>query len=269
MELLIIENNLDKIIQYQDIGIDIIFLDLEIIGKIERQGHLNTVISKHHNIEDVKLIRNVIKNSKLLVRCNPIHKNSYDEINRIIDYGAQEIMLPYFKTIREVETFLEIVNNRVDVNLLFETPQSIFRLENILKLGQINNIHIGLNDLHLGLGLNFMFEILASDIFSTIINTINKSGIPYGIGGIASLNKGDVRGELVLAEYYRLGANRTIISRSLVNSCKNISELEVEIKSIRSHWDNLHQIKYEELNLLHEEFINKVNVVANNKINSI
>jgi len=54
-------------------GVDWIFIDLEINGKEERQGHLDTVISRHH-IDDVKNIKNVLKNSKLLVRVNPIYE---------------------------------------------------------------------------------------------------------------------------------------------------------------------------------------------------
>ena len=40
-------------------GVDRIFVDLEIIGKEERQGHLSTVISRH-DLSDVVNLRSVL-----------------------------------------------------------------------------------------------------------------------------------------------------------------------------------------------------------------
>lgn len=51
-------------------GVDRVFVDLEIIGKLERQGHLDTVISRH-SIADIAPIKDCIKSAELLVRSNP------------------------------------------------------------------------------------------------------------------------------------------------------------------------------------------------------
>ena len=52
-----------------DNGVDRIFVDLEILGKQKRQGHLDTVISKH-KISDVAKIK-TISQGEVLVRINP------------------------------------------------------------------------------------------------------------------------------------------------------------------------------------------------------
>ena len=67
-------------------GVDWIFIDLEINGKEERQGHLDTVISRH-SIEDVRKIRQVLNKAELLVRVNPIYEGSKDEIDKVIADG--------------------------------------------------------------------------------------------------------------------------------------------------------------------------------------
>ena len=91
-------------------GVDRIFVDLEYIGKAERQGGMDTVQNRH-TIEDIREVRSVVVKSELLVRCNPIHEateeygSSAEEIEAIVDAGANIIMLPYFKTVSEVETF--------------------------------------------------------------------------------------------------------------------------------------------------------------------
>ena len=58
-------------------GVDRIFVDMEYIGKSDRQGGMDTVQS-HHTIEDVALIRNAITTADLLVRVNPIHNKTVD-----------------------------------------------------------------------------------------------------------------------------------------------------------------------------------------------
>ena len=98
-------------------GVDRIFIDLEIIGKADRQGGMDTVQSRH-TVEDVKLIRKCLKRAQLLVRVNPIHEatENYDasaeEIDAVIAGGADILMLPYFKTVEEVKTFIALVNGR-------------------------------------------------------------------------------------------------------------------------------------------------------------
>lgn len=57
----------------QDAGVDRIFIDLEYIGKTARQGGMDTVQS-HHTVADIIKLRPIIKQSELLVRCNPIHE---------------------------------------------------------------------------------------------------------------------------------------------------------------------------------------------------
>ena len=47
-------------------GVDRIFVDLETIGKQERQGGMDTVQS-HHSLDDVAVIRDSIGHAELLV----------------------------------------------------------------------------------------------------------------------------------------------------------------------------------------------------------
>ena len=54
-------------------GVDRIMIDLEINGKEARQGHLDTVISRHH-ISDIDLISEALNScgkGELMVRINP------------------------------------------------------------------------------------------------------------------------------------------------------------------------------------------------------
>lgn len=200
-------------------GVDWIFIDLEINGKDARQGHLDTVISRH-SIDDVKKIKKVVTNSELLVRVNPIYQGSKNEINRVIKDGADIVMLPFFKTKEEVELFVNYVNGRAKVCLLCETSEAVENIDSILKVEGIDYIHIGLNDLHLSYNMKFMFELLANGTVERLCKKFEYRGISYGFGGIAQLGQGTLPAEKIIAEHYRLGSNMVILSRSFCNSKK-------------------------------------------------
>ena len=166
MKLMYITNNPAVARIAEDAGVDWIFLDMEVIGKAFRQSGLNTV-QNNHTMDDIKRIRKAIKKSKLLVRVNPIHDalenypSSKDEIEASIEAGADILMLPYFKTVEEVKTFIHLVNGRAKTLLLLETVEAANLIDEILNVPGIDMIYLGLNDMHLELGMKFMFELLA------------------------------------------------------------------------------------------------------------
>lgn len=238
MRYSIIENDIDLIKQYDAIGVDRIFLDLEILGKKERQGHLDTVISIEHKIEDVKKISSVIKNSDLLVRINPIHLKSGDEIEKCIKDGADIIMLPMFKTRLEVEKFVKFVDGRVKTCLLLETSEAFTRIDEILEVKGIDEIHVGLNDLHLSLGLDFMFEVLSGGLVAYLAEKIHRKKIDFGFGGIATLNEGLISGNMVLKEHVRLKSSAVILSRAFKKIAnESIEKFEQEFLALKSSFN--------------------------------
>lgn len=204
-------------------GVDWIFLDMEFIGKDARQGGLDTV-QNHHTVKDVTNIKAAVKKAKVLVRVNPIHDalpnypSSKDEIDASIAAGADIIMLPFFKSVKEVRKFIEYVGGRAKACLLLETAEAAVLLDEILEIPGIDMIHIGLNDLHLELGMKFMFELLSDGTVERLGNKIKAKGIPFGFGGIARLDSGTLPGADVLKEHVRLGSSMVIVSRSFCNT---------------------------------------------------
>lgn len=206
-------------------GVDRIFVDLEYIGKAERQGGMDTVQS-HHTLDDVKSIAKTLHLAELLVRVNPIHDetdeygSSEAEIDGAIANGADIIMLPYFKKVCEVEQFLKFVDGRAKTMLLLETSEAVDIIDDVLEIKGIDMIHIGLNDLSLEYGMKFMFELLTNGTVERLCNKFLDKGMTYGFGGIASLNKGMIPAEMIIREHYRLGSTCAILSRSFCNTDK-------------------------------------------------
>lgn len=217
------------------------WIDLEVLGKEERQKGMNTVKS-NHSIEDVYTIKQVLKNMPLMVRVNPLNPNSENEINSIIEKGADIVMLPMFKNKTEVETFINHVNKRAKVMLLFETKESVDNIESILNVNGIDYVHIGLNDLHLLYGLSFMFELISNGTVEKICEIFEKHNLEYGFGGIAKLGYGDIPAEFIISEHRRLCSKAVILSRSFCNYdlCTSLEEFEntfiKELKNIECFW---------------------------------
>lgn len=216
----------------QSHGVDRIWIDLETLGKERRQKNLNSVKS-HHTIRDIRRISPLLDTSELLVRINPWNTHSMEELEQVIDAGADRIMLPMWKTAREVRCFLEAVAGRTKVSLLLETREAEDCLDDVLELSGIDEIHIGLNDLHLSFGLAFLFELLANGTVEAICKKIHDKGIPYGFGGIARIGEGMLPAEKIVMEHYRLGSTRTILSRSFCNT-EEISDMK-QIEQIFAH----------------------------------
>lgn len=209
----------------EDAGVDRLFVDMEYIGKHIRQGGMDTVQCRH-TIKDIKNIRNVITKAELLVRCNPIHEatkeynSSKEEIDAIVEAGADVIMLPYFKTVEEVKCFVAYVDGRTKTSLLVETPEAVENIDEILEIKGVDEVHIGLNDLSLGYGKKFMFELLADGTVENLCVKFRQKGVNYGFGGIAALGKGMLPAEFIIREHYRLGSSCVILSRSFCDTNK-------------------------------------------------
>lgn len=233
LELMYITNRPDVALAVEEAGIDRVFVDMEYIGKSLRQGGMDTVQS-HHTVEDVKNLRKVLKNTKLLVRVNPIHDafdgcgSSESEIESVIESGADVVMLPYFKTAHEAERFITAVDGRARTCLLVETAEAAEKLDGILSVGGIDEIHIGLNDLHLAYKMKFLFELLADGTVEALCRKIRDKGISYGFGGVARVGTGTLPAECILGEHYRLGSERIILSRAFCDVSK-----EKDIYSVR------------------------------------
>lgn len=227
----------------QNAGVDRVFYDLEYIGKEARQHGRNTVKSVN-SIEDIPGVRKVLKDSKLLVRTNPIHAYTKMEVDKSIGYGADILMLPMVMDHHDVEQYVSMVNGRAKVCIMIETAAAMARLDKILAVQGVDELFIGLNDLHISMGLTFMFELLSGGLVEYIANKCNAAGMPFGFGGIARIGEGDLPSDYILGEHVRLGSSSVILSRTfkgVVGVDKNARpvDLQEEVQKVRNRLEEI------------------------------
>lgn len=219
-----------EIAQYaQASGVHRIFVDMEVNGKAERQGHVDTHKAAH-TLEDIAAVREVLTTSELMVRVNPLHHGTPTEVSQAVARGADRVMLPMFTSRAEVQQFRGLVPRTTPITFLAETPAALVRTREWAPLLEDGDeIHYGLNDLSLAMGLDFLFEPLAADLFQSATQYLTRSGIPFGIGGIARPHGGDLPAKLVLGEHVRLGCSRLILSRAFHGSARTLAELTSQL----------------------------------------
>lgn len=211
-----------------DAGVGRLFVDLEIQGKQARQGHLSTVISRH-TMADVSAVRKAVPDRELMVRLNPWHDESIHEVDEAIDRGADLLMLPMFSTLDEVASVCGAARGRAGVIPLVETPGAMQCLTAVLAVQGVREIYMGLNDMHLALGLRFMFQLLADGTVDEFSAAAREARVPFGFGGVARAGEGQLPADLIMKEHARLGSSRVILSRAFHRQAACVEDLKENV----------------------------------------
>lgn len=214
-------------------GIQRIGPDLEKIGKARRQLHLDTWQSTHEEV-DVERVGAVLEGSALFVRVNPPHDGLRAEIDRVIDMGARIVMMPFFDKAGDVRRFVDWVAGRARVLLLVETVGAANVIEEIVTIEGVDEIHVGLNDLRLGLGISG-FEVMASPLLVRIAEAVRGAGLPFGFGRVGRPDDRSlpVDPDLVYAQYPRLRADRAFVSRYFLMPDPDAVDLSASVTQFR------------------------------------
>ena len=245
LKLMILCNDAESALDAQAAGVDRVFYDMEFIGKAERQHGRNTVKSDN-KLDGIPALRKVLNKSELLVRTNPIHAYTKMEVDQAIAYGADILMLPMVIDQHDVEQYVSFLNGRAKVCIMIETAAAMARLDKILAVPGVDEVFVGLNDLHISMGLTFMFELLSDGLVEYIAQKCNKVGMPFGFGGIARIGEGDLPSDNILGEHVRLGSTSVILSRTFkgvvgVDANAHPIDLKEEVEKVRVRLEEINK----------------------------
>lgn len=233
LETMIITNDPKESVFWEKAGVDIIFIDLEVLGKSERQGHVDSVKSVH-DIGDIAKIKPLLTSAKILVRVNPPNKETCSEIEKAIEGGADIIMLPMFETIEEILCAIDQIDGRCEFYPLIETPLAVELVPRLIKLKGIQGFHFGLNDLHLAMGFKFMFEVMLWPKFIDAVKVFDENNVFFGIGGVSKVGTGALLSDVIIRENFRVGSKRVILSRSFKAEVCSAEQAKIEVSNVKN-----------------------------------
>jgi len=176
---------------------------------------------------------------ELLVRINPCHDNIGEEIESVLKFRPDLIMLPMYKTAAEVEKVSQFISGKAGLIPLLETPEALENIDEVAALPGVTEMYMGLNDLHLALKKKFMFEFLSNKTVEKFADIVKSKGKSFGFGGVARIAEGMLPAEHIIREHERLGSTSVILSRTFHREAKNLDDLlsmmdfKAEIQKIR------------------------------------
>lgn len=238
MELSLITNDPAAARAAEDAGIERIMIDLERLGKAERQAGRGLFLSSH-TIHDVSRIKRVLTRARLTVRVDPPHPATREQTAQVVSAGADFVMLPYFDRLDQAAEFVDAVGRQAAPVLLVERVGAVAILLELCRLPGLAEIHVGLNDLSISRGLAHWFDVLATPALDEVLAILRSSGLPFGFGGIGSLRRRDLplAPALVLAEQVLQRATRGWLGRSFREPAySNLAREVCLLRKAIEHW---------------------------------
>jgi hypothetical protein len=198
-----------------DAGINRVGVDLERLGKAARQDGCQTWISPHTEHE-LLAVGAALTRARLFARVNPLNPDSRREIDSVLAAGAAVLMIPMIASRDDVSEFVGLVSGRANIILLVERREAVEHLHDLISVDGVDEVHVGMNDLALSLGMPNRWTVFASDLMTDASALVRRAGLPFGFGGIGRAGDENlpIPSDLIYAEYARTGATRALISRS-------------------------------------------------------
>lgn len=190
-------------------GIGGVVVDWEQAGKADRQHHADTEINRQ-TVEDLRIARASTR-ATIVCRINPVGGTTEREIEDAIAAGADEILLPMVRSVKEVGAAIRIARERCGVGILVETVEAAAAADGLARL-PLSRVYVGLNDLMIDRGHTNIFTAVLD---GTVERIRSHFSVPFGFGGLTMVERGfPVRCRLLIAEMARLDCRFSFLRRS-------------------------------------------------------
>lgn len=188
----------------------------------------------------------------IICRINTFGEATALEIERAIELGADEILLPMVRTENEVTCALRLADGRVGVGVMIETKEAVAISGAIAKL-PISRAFVGLVDLALDRGSSSIFDALIDGTTDTVRNAIGQ--VPFGVGGLTLPTQGaPIPARLLMSEIVRLRCSFSFLRRSFLADVRDVPP-GLAIREIRCALDAFSRRTDAEIARDHREFV--------------
>jgi hypothetical protein len=209
-------------------GVEGIVVDWECNGKHERQNGADTEINRH-TPDDLRRVRGAT-DGLVICRINAPHEGSAAEVEEAVRAGADELLVPMVRRVRDVERILGLVRGRCGVGILIETEDAV-RLAGPLCALPLSRVYVGLNDLAIDRGAANMFDAVVD---GTVADVRRACSVPFGFGGLTRPDAGQpIPCRLLIGEMARMDAQFSFLRRSFHRDMRG-RDLDVEVPRLLS-----------------------------------
>lgn len=203
-------------------GVAGIIVDWEQRGKDERQEGARTQINRN-TVEDLRTVR-ASTDARVICRINRPGEWTADEIEQALEAGTDEILLPMVRTVQEVKTVLDLVDERCGLGIMIETREAMASLDELARL-PLARAYAGLNDLAIETRSANIFTLVADGAMARIREAFAG---PFGFGGLTLPEGGSpIPCRLVMGELARLDCAFSVLRRSfhadIVGRCPSVA----------------------------------------------
>lgn len=189
-------------------GVAGIIVDWEHIGKERRQAHADTQVNRD-TVDDLRRVRDCTE-APVICRINNCERTAA-EAEQAIEGGADEILLPMVRSVREVEAVQDQIRGRCAVGILVETLAAVESSSELARL-PLSRVYVGLNDLAIERRSLNIFTAVADGTVERVRRCCN---VPFGFGGLTLPDRGcPIPCRLLIGEMLRLQCEFSFLRRS-------------------------------------------------------
>jgi hypothetical protein len=240
---ILVTNQPSFAVEAEGAGIHRVLVDLERRGKAARQRGRRLFLSEH-SCSDIAKLRQGLRRTAVMARVDPWSNATTEQVRAVLDGGAQALMLPMTTSAWEAEAFVRAVNARALVSILIETREGVDKVDEIARVGGVDELHFGLNDLAISYGCESILDILVARRLDTAAAVARNLGRPFGVGGVTDPQQEGlmIPPNIVLGEQARLGTSIFWLGRSFRQQARGASGMVDVTERIRRRlqdWDTV------------------------------
>ena len=204
-------------------GVKGIIVDWERAGKHARQAGADTQINSD-TLDDLRRVR-ASTTALVICRINGFSDATPREVEDATAAGADEILLPMVRSVREVEGVLDLVRGRCGVGIMIETVAATRIASDLARL-PLSRVYVGLNDLAIDRRAPNIFTAVAD---GTVERMRSHFTCRFGFGGLTLPDCGaPIPCRLLIAETARLGCSFGFLRRSFLRDIQG-RDMAVEV----------------------------------------
>lgn len=186
-------------------------------------------------LDDLKRMAGV-PDARLFCRINALNDATQREIDRAVQHGATDILVPMVETPAQVEQVVSLVDGRAGVGVMIETHAACERSAEIARV-PVDFVYVGLLDLAIDRREANVFRPLADGTADRLRDAFADAR--FGIGGVTVVDGGSpVPCAVLMGELARLRTDFVFARRSFKRDMAG-RDMALEYQRIRTTWQAL------------------------------